>query len=123
MIDLKPKKEYNKNTMDSKKQKAIQELGTGKEEVLQAIIDYYGLSYDEINDLNHDYDFNYPDDEDDTCPDCGKHYDDCTCDDEDKDYIDVNTDEIAQDEFARHEFEQFKKKNNPGGGSTPQQGL
>lgn len=34
---------------------------------------------------------------------------------------DIN--DIAADEFAQHEYEQFKKKPSTGGGSKPQQGL
>lgn len=124
-------------------------------DTIQNLIDTFKMSYDEINDINHDYSFTYSDSEDnendnndDICPDCGNHYEDCCCDEDDyetdedyenyedeDDHIngvtsrlvlgllinDIN--DIAADEFAQHEYEQFKKKPSTGGGSKPQQGL
>lgn len=89
-----------------------------REELLWSLIQDFitanKVTSDEFETLYNDDEFTYADDDNDN---------------EDYSYTpapsisQTDADDMAADEFAKYEFEQFKKKNSPGGGSTPQHGL
>lgn len=97
-----------------------------REELLWSLIQDFitanKVNSDEFETLYNDDEFTYADDE-------FTYADDDNDDNEDYSYTpapsisQTDADDIAADEFAKYEFEQFKKKNSPGGGSTPQHGL